>query len=208
MPKRNKAVTRTILGREEIIGDSNLSKSENQSKEPVRVDSVAKPSKLINKNAAQSFSNSTQKRAPSPAESRGTEPMRPKSPLRPPPFYTVRLSNAPIFLRRTTLRPSTLEFLNRTPSPRRSPSPVERSSSRSPASRGQSPVRQEVFVQKRDAPANPIKNQFNSTAEEQKIIEENIIKLINESVQTGPLKKTHGTQMTPYDSEASDISGI
>ncbi|KAJ3055710.1 hypothetical protein HK097_009595, partial [Rhizophlyctis rosea] len=44
-------------------------------------------------------------------------PTRPSSPLRPPNFYNVRLSNAPIFLRRTTIRPPSLEFLDRRGSP-------------------------------------------------------------------------------------------
>ncbi|KAJ3036144.1 hypothetical protein HDV00_003056, partial [Rhizophlyctis rosea] len=47
---------------------------------------------------------------------------RPGSPLRPPNFYNVRLSNAPIFLRRTTIRPPSLKFLDR----RTSPQPQQR----------------------------------------------------------------------------------
>jgi hypothetical protein len=116
-------------------------------------------------------------------------------------------------LRRTTLRPPTLEYLNRSPSPRRSPSPISRSTNQSPANRshssihrGHSPVKQEIFVQSRDVRNNAITNEFALIEKEQKITENDLVKLINEVVQTGPLKKTHGTQMTPYDSEASDIS--
>jgi predicted peptidase len=55
---------------------------------------------------------------------------------------------------------------------------------------------------------NAITNEFELIEKEQKITENDLVKLISEAVQTGPLKKTHGTQMTPYDSEASEISCI
>lgn len=49
----------------------------------------------------------------SPSKSRTSSPTRsrPSSPLKPPNFYNVRLSNMPIFLRRTTIRPPTLRTL-------------------------------------------------------------------------------------------------
>ncbi|KAI8814928.1 hypothetical protein BJ742DRAFT_887734 [Cladochytrium replicatum] len=55
---------------------------------------------------------------------------RPTSPLRPPNFYNVRLSNAPVFLRRTTIRPPDLHM--DTPGPKdvhRTPYPHRRSES-------------------------------------------------------------------------------
>lgn len=176
-------------------------------------DPVAKPTKVIRRNFTNASENVLKKNPVLPL-GLTAGPARPKSPLRPPNFYTVRLSNAPIFLRRTTLRPPTLEFLNRSPNSRRSHSPVNRSSNQSPVNRGQSPIsrgnspfKQEVFVQRRQIQNNEIMNESSVIDQEQRSTEENFIKLINEAVQTGPLKKTHGTQMTPYDSESSEIAG-
>ena len=209
LPKKNKAITRVILGREDIVGDNSLPKSSFQTSEQVEHENLAKSEKVMSKH----FTKPTLHNYPHTIDESREEPTRCKSPLKPPKFYTVRLSNAPIFLRRTTLRPPTLEFLNR--SPRRSPSPAPRSSSHSPVNRGHSPihgghspVKREVFVKRKDIRNNAISKEFASIVTEEKITEENIIKLISEAVQTGPLKKTHGTQMTPYDSEASDIACI
>lgn len=190
------------------MGDNSLPLSSFQPLEQDIHEPEARPAKGPTKNFVKPASRADYTHGDSIAESR-SQPDRPKSPLKPPSFYTVRLSNAPIFLRRTTLRPPTLDFLNRSPSPRRSSSPVSRSTNQSPVNRGQSsiyrghsPVKQEVFRN------NPIANERASIGQDQKITEDQIVKLINEAVQTGPLKKTHGTQMTPYDSEASDIAGI
>lgn len=201
LPKKNKAISRVILGRENIVGDTTVPVS---SFKPFEPEPMAKsvPARI-------KVSSKPPNRAADRMDS-CVEPTRAKSPLRPPNFYTVRLSNAPIFLRRTTLRPPTLEFLNR------SPSPVPKSSNQSPVatraqspiSRRQSPVKQEVFVQRKEITNNAITKELDEEAKKQMTTQEDIIKLINEAVQTGPLKKTHGTQMTPYDSEASDIAGI
>ena len=67
--------------------------------------------------------------ATAPKVATGTN--RPDSPSRPPNFYNVRLSNAPVFLRRTSIRPPSLSFLDyavkkleQVKSPRRGVSPV------------------------------------------------------------------------------------
>ncbi|TPX43916.1 hypothetical protein SeMB42_g04527 [Synchytrium endobioticum] len=57
-------------------------------------------------------------RTPSPGHSFSAPSQRPSSPLRPPNFYNVRLSNMPIFLRRTSVRPPTLGFLDNLPPPK------------------------------------------------------------------------------------------
>ena len=56
---------------------------------------------------------------------------RPSSPVKQPlpPFYTVRLSENPVFLRRTTIRPPILKALSE--SPKRPPSPAKKMQSRS-----------------------------------------------------------------------------
>lgn len=60
----------------------------------------------------------------SPAKWKGGQHLqRPESPLKDgiPPFYNVRLSDKPIFLRRTTIKPPSLQAVDRLPSPVRSP---------------------------------------------------------------------------------------
>jgi len=127
-PKTNKAITRHVLGKDQVavsdfqkdfkqIKPSNLPsgrKSSSPKKRHLKVDS---PDTQLSPTPI------TLSRPVSPSRNINPSKHRSDSPLRPPNFYNVRLSNAPIFLRRTTLRPASLNFLNRNP-PSRSSSPV------------------------------------------------------------------------------------
>ncbi len=147
------------------------------------------------------------------------KPQKPESPLRPPNFYNVRLANAPIFLRRTTVKPPSLNFLDR-----RSPSPQRHSQS---PTREHSPVKQEFFVnqthmttlqaeQQQQQPFTPISQpqKQNKPAEHLVLQKEYHYskplspQVVTASIQTKPLQKTHGTQMTPFASaDTSEQSG-
>ena len=203
IPRQNKAITRTFLGREEIIDSSSAPALYNsEASHYVQKKNGSKILAEVNRPASRLRAKNSYKETAISFPEGKLEQKRPKSPLKPPNFYTVRLSNAPIFLRRTTLRPATLEFLNR-----RSPSPAERGNSRGPSrSRRHSPMKHEVFVPIKDDDCIAHSSIVAET-EGRKNIEKTMVKLITESVQTGPLKKTHGTQMTPYDSETSDFGG-
>ena len=74
----------------------------------------------------------------SSSESRPTSPVRSSM----PPFYTVRLSEKPIFLRRTTIRPPSMDFVSQPlepeplpPSPKRKATPLPPSPKRQPLPR-------------------------------------------------------------------------
>ncbi|RKO93668.1 hypothetical protein BDK51DRAFT_33181 [Blyttiomyces helicus] len=123
---------------------------------------------------------------------RPVSPARATSPTRPPNFYNVRLSNAPIFLRRTTIRPPSLNFLigranrgtspmRQSPTPRRSPSPRPRQMPQPNAPEPSSPIRLTVFA----PPAITF----------------------DEAIQTLPPTVAHGTQMTPVTSAESSERG-
>ncbi|TPX33486.1 hypothetical protein SmJEL517_g03630 [Synchytrium microbalum] len=111
---------------------------------------------------------------------------RAPSPLRPPNFYNVRLSNMPIFLRRTSVRPPTLGFLDNLPPPRsptkRTPSPTKRAA---PAPRPVSP------------PPLPIKKASKTTSTNM-VAEKPTVKVFDEAVQTSAptTMVTHSTQVT------------
>ncbi|KAJ3122704.1 hypothetical protein HK098_002540 [Nowakowskiella sp. JEL0407] len=105
-------------------------------------------------------------------------PERPKSPLRPPQFYNVKLSHAPVFLRRTTTRPPHF--------------------SKTHQSNAAKLVDQ--FTISKSAPTSPkrqkqtiIKNDQGSIIKDIK----HIPQTFDEAVQTLPITRHHSTQVTP-----------
>ena len=152
-------------------------------------------------------SESLSRRSPSPPKE-----SRPSSPLRPPNFYNVRLSNAPIFLRRTTVRPPSLNFLDRrSASPKRVASPTR--------SRPESRVEFKV-VEKALTARSEHEPELNDTKAQINIVRSNVqennvnqtkssVSLMSNAVQIVPSRKDEMTQVTPVLSEqVSQVSEV
>ncbi|KAJ3020778.1 hypothetical protein HKX48_000229 [Thoreauomyces humboldtii] len=118
-----------------------------------------------------------------------------KSPQRPPNFYNVRISSAPVFLRRTTIRPPSLQHLERRSDPTLpSPRPPRPSTPVAPA-------------HKNEKVAKSLKTQTNPAPKHLKEAERGLRNLaFDEAVQTSPAQFQQGTQMTPLlSTESSEI---
>ncbi|KAJ8329916.1 hypothetical protein QVD99_004352 [Batrachochytrium dendrobatidis] len=161
---------------------------------------------------------------PQPQPYPSTEPS-PTSPLRalhsqrigqssprPPNFYNVRLSNAPVFLRRTSIRPPSLLFLDHTAKkldkvkdalPRQSSSPTRTKSNQSPIALQHKTLATMTDPQCVDTPTQtypiPPQEPYNPI-ESTRILNDSVIQatvMHDKSQETMPIMVSLGTQVSP-----------
>nr|KAJ3410611.1 hypothetical protein HK105_002864 [Polyrhizophydium stewartii] len=143
--------------------------------------------------------------------SAASSPPRPASPGRPPNFYNVRLANAPVFLRRTSIRPPTLDFLDHTMrrldqirSPQRS---AGASRSASPVrSVAMSPIRQERFVSTASGGDGPADRAPAAAPPDHAPPAVHRARTFDEAAQTMPVVQSVATQVTPRSSTAEPVA--